>query len=106
MFSGRVTLIYTSTPLSASAAAHDYHFSTELRRRAGVVVEDAKISNSTKGGLFAKYQFFTPGIFMGYIALFVLASIVYVGISSLSSLTVSYGAFEKEMGPQAAKKQQ
>lgn len=43
---------------------------------------------------------------MGYLVGFFLLAILYVGISSVSSLTVTYGAFEKEMGPAAQKKQQ
>jgi hypothetical protein len=43
---------------------------------------------------------------MGFIALFVILSILYVGLSALSSLEVSYGAFDKDMGPAAQKKQQ
>jgi len=43
---------------------------------------------------------------MGYLVGFFLLSILYVGIGSVSSLTVTYGAFEKEMGPAAQKKQQ
>lgn len=43
---------------------------------------------------------------MGLLALVVLLSILYTGISALSSLEVSYGAFDKEMGPAAQKKQQ
>ncbi|RDA89936.1 hypothetical protein CP533_3301 [Ophiocordyceps camponoti-saundersi (nom. inval.)] len=56
--------------------------------------------------LLEKYQFFTPGIFMGIIVAIVLFSILGVGLKALSSLEVSYGAFEKEMGPAAHKKQQ
>ncbi|PHH81180.1 hypothetical protein CDD80_13 [Ophiocordyceps camponoti-rufipedis] len=56
--------------------------------------------------LFEKYQFFTPGIFTGIIVALVLFSILGVGLSALSSLEVSYGAFEKDMGPAAQKKQQ
>jgi hypothetical protein len=39
-------------------------------------------------------------------ALLILFSILGVGISALGSLQVSYGAFDKEMGPAAQKKQQ
>lgn len=46
------------------------------------------------------------GIFMGLIALVVLMSILGAGISALSSLEVSYAAFDKDMGPAAQKKQQ
>lgn len=42
---------------------------------------------------------------MGYIGVFFLLCILYVGVSAVSSLTVTYGAFEKEMGPAAQKKQ-
>lgn len=42
---------------------------------------------------------------MGFLAGFVLLSILYVGLQGLSSLEVSYGAFDKEMGPAAQKKQ-
>lgn len=45
------------------------------------------------------------GIFMGLIAAFIMLSILYVGLQGLSSLEVSYAAFDKEMGPAAQKKQ-
>ena len=79
----------------------------ELRREAAEPREFRRAANATdRLPLFEKYQFFTPGIFMGFVAIFVMLSIVYVGLSALSSLQVSYGAFEKEMGPAAQKKQQ
>ncbi|KAK5630732.1 hypothetical protein RRF57_006447 [Xylaria bambusicola] len=62
--------------------------------------------NSRNLPLFEKYQYFTPGIFMSLIALIILMSILYAGISAVASLEVSYGAFDKEMGPAAQKKQQ
>lgn len=43
---------------------------------------------------------------MGLVVTLVLLSILSVGIRALASLEVSYGAFEKEMGPAAQKKQQ
>lgn len=43
---------------------------------------------------------------MTLIVLAILLSILGVGLKSLSSLEVSYGAFDKEMGPAAQKKQQ
>ncbi len=46
------------------------------------------------------------GLFMGIIVTVILLSILSVGISAVSSLEVSYGAFDKEMGPAAHKKQQ
>ncbi|KAK5654823.1 hypothetical protein OQA88_6859 [Cercophora sp. LCS_1] len=60
--------------------------------------------NSTNLPLFEKYQFFTPGIFSGLIALIVMLSILGVGLRALASLEVSYGAFDKENGPAAQKK--
>ncbi|KAK4203759.1 BIG/ATPase V1 complex, subunit S1 [Triangularia verruculosa] len=56
--------------------------------------------------LFEKYQFFTPGIFMALVVLVIVLAILSVGIKALASLEVSYGAFDKEMGPAAQKKQQ
>lgn len=43
---------------------------------------------------------------MGIITAIVLLSILGVGLRALASLEVSYGAFEKDMGPAAHKKQQ
>ncbi|KAL1957087.1 hypothetical protein VTO42DRAFT_6345 [Malbranchea cinnamomea] len=56
--------------------------------------------------LFEKYQFLSPGIFMGLLAGFVLLTILYAGFSALTSLQVSYASFTKESGPGTAKKQQ
>ena len=80
----------------------------ELRREAAPQASRRRRADDTvdRRPLFEKYQFFTPGIFMGLVAAFVMLSIVYIGLAALSSLEVSYGAFEKEMGPAAQKKQQ
>lgn len=43
---------------------------------------------------------------MALIVSVILFSILGVGLKALSSLEVSYGAFEKDMGPAAQKKQQ
>ncbi|KAK4157207.1 BIG/ATPase V1 complex, subunit S1 [Chaetomidium leptoderma] len=70
------------------------------------LVSRKKSDNATSNlPLFEKYQFFTPGIFMAFIVLAIVLSILYVGLSALSSLEVSYGAFDKDMGPAAQKKQ-
>ncbi|KAI4797469.1 BIG1-domain-containing protein, partial [Aureobasidium sp. EXF-8846] len=55
--------------------------------------------------LFEKYQFLSPGIFMGGVVSILLFSILYVGVSAIAGLEVSYMAFSKEMGPAAQKKQ-
>ncbi|KAK0636289.1 BIG/ATPase V1 complex, subunit S1 [Bombardia bombarda] len=70
-----------------------------IGRRAG----DSKYDNRP---LFEKYQFFTPGVFMALVTLVVILSILTVGLKALASLEVSYGAFDKDMGPAAQKKQQ
>lgn len=43
---------------------------------------------------------------MAIVVAIVLFAILSVGLSALSSLQVSYGAFDKEMGPAAQKKLQ
>jgi len=43
---------------------------------------------------------------MGLTVSFFLSLLLYVGISAISSLEVSYFAFSKEMGPAAQRKQQ
>jgi hypothetical protein len=42
---------------------------------------------------------------MSLFVLVILLSVLAVGLKALSSLEVSYGAFDKEMGPAAQKKQ-
>ncbi|KAN0076645.1 BIG/ATPase V1 complex, subunit S1 [Elaphomyces granulatus] len=56
--------------------------------------------------LFQRYQFLSPGIFMGLFASFICLSILYVGLSALMSLQVPYAAFEKNTAPGSQKKQQ
>ncbi|QSS50144.1 vacuolar ATP synthase subunit S1 [Histoplasma capsulatum var. duboisii H88] len=56
--------------------------------------------------LFEKYQFLSPGIFMGLMISLLIVVIIYFGISAMLSLKVSYVAFEKDNGPAAVKKQQ
>lgn len=43
---------------------------------------------------------------MSLLVLIILLSILGAGLRALGSLQVSYGAFDKEMGPAAQKKQQ
>ena len=43
---------------------------------------------------------------MGFLAGFLLIMILYVGVSALMSLQVTYAAFDKEQGQLAAKKSQ
>jgi len=62
-------------------------------------------TTTTSAGLFERYQYFTPGLFMGFAAIIPLFLILLVGVRALTSLEVSYFAFSKEMGPNAQKKQ-
>ena len=41
---------------------------------------------------------------MGLVVMVLLGSILYVGLSAIAGLEVSYAAFSKEMGPQAQNK--
>jgi hypothetical protein len=43
---------------------------------------------------------------MGLLTTLILISILSVGLKAISSLQVSYAAFDKDMGPAAHKKQQ
>ncbi|KAF1984586.1 BIG1-domain-containing protein [Aulographum hederae CBS 113979] len=112
-----VTVIYTTTP---PASEHDpftqhaaqiyemddpYPSSVHMDFKRDV---SARADNSTLNSnlpLFEKYQFLSPAIFMGLMVTFILAMIMYVGLTALGSLEVSYFAFSKEMGPAGQKKQ-
>lgn len=109
------TVVYVTTPQTESQAKEsikEYTYEMdnsfpdamqmELKRD---LSSHTKRTNSTEGGLFEKYQYFTPGIFMGFAAIIPLFLILLVGIRALTSLEVSYFAFSKEMGPNAQKKQ-
>lgn len=56
------------------------------------------------GPLFERYSFLSPGLFMGILVTLILLSILYVGISAIAGLEVSYAAFDKELGPLGAGK--
>ncbi|KAI9818203.1 MAG: hypothetical protein M1827_000828 [Pycnora praestabilis] len=116
----KYTVIYATSPVSETqrAALHEVKtyemeetfpsaIHTDLKRDFSIHSRAAG-SNETlvDGPLFERYQFFTPGIFMGLVVGFVLLSILYVGVTGVASLQVSYAAFEKDMGPAAQKKQQ
>lgn len=45
-------------------------------------------------------------LFMGLSVMVLLLLILYVGLTAISGLEVSYKAFDKEMAPQNQKKQQ
>jgi len=70
--------------------------------------KDSKHKNQdntqTDFGLFEKYQFLTPALFMGLSVTILLLLILYVGLTAIAGLEVSYAAFSKDMGPQAQNK--
>lgn len=116
--SSKYTVLYTTTPISSEqlstmAMAEDYQIETnfqtavhmELKRDFSAHRRESNDSTTPRSApLFEKYMFFGPGLFMGLLATFLLLSILYVGISGISSLQVSYAAFDREMGPAANKK--
>ncbi|WBW74701.1 ER membrane protein, chaperone for V-type ATPase, BIG1 family [Schizosaccharomyces osmophilus] len=55
--------------------------------------QDNQSVSTTDGSLFDRYQFFTPGIFMGYLALVVLVPTLIISCKLLSSVQISYHAF-------------
>ncbi|KAL8680457.1 MAG: hypothetical protein Q9186_003355 [Xanthomendoza sp. 1 TL-2023] len=121
----KYTVIYTTTPSSASLHKHtetvqpeiyemDPSFSApqeHMGMKRDFVARDENAGGQgnvtlVDAALFERYQFFTPGIFMGILISLPLFFILYVGISAVGSLQVSYAAFDKEMGPAVPKKQQ
>lgn len=110
---------YTIVYFAGAAAAHDKYQAdfdhpaqAPIKKRAvsgrAPLVErpQTRKDKTDPRPLFEKYQFFTPGVFMSLAVFFLLLTILYVGLSAAASLQVSYGAFDKEMGPFAQKKQQ
>ncbi|KAF2832114.1 BIG1-domain-containing protein [Ophiobolus disseminans] len=111
------TVIYITTPVQESVAKAQLQEDTppyemenafgnfdqlELKRDLSSHVRSANSTSSP--GLFERYQYFTPGLFMAFSAIIPLFLILLVGIRALTSLEVSYFAFSKEMGPNAQKK--
>ena len=125
-FDGDYTVVLFSDPNEFKAYEPEFiePVHMDLRRQAddGVKFSSRRTNSTSKAPLFEKYQFFTPGkcnvlkychrcltcssgIFTGIIALIILLSILTVGLKALASLEVSYGAFDKENGPAAQRKQ-
>ncbi|KAI9754210.1 MAG: hypothetical protein M4579_004807 [Chaenotheca gracillima] len=109
--SSKHIVMYTTTS-GPSSEGHLYQHSTSneqqklgLNRR-GLDARQGENVTLVDGPLFERFQFLTPAIFMGLIVVSILLMILYVAISAVSSLQVSYAAFDKEMGPTAQKKQQ
>ncbi|KAH9818537.1 BIG1-domain-containing protein [Teratosphaeria destructans] len=109
-------LIFTSTPPPTSPEIpHPYEFDepyptalhTELKRHLNSHRRRATNgSNDMQAGLplFEKYQFLSPAIFMGLVVTLILLLILWVGVSAIAGLEVSYAAFSKDTGPAAQNK--
>ncbi|KAL2046177.1 hypothetical protein N7G274_001624 [Stereocaulon virgatum] len=117
--SNKYTVVYTTSPPtaghhSAPAEPEPYEMDALFQvpvhmglKRDLFQLKRASDGNITlpNGPLFERYQYLTPGLFMGFLVSLILVSILYVAISGVASLQVSYAAFDKEMGPAAQKKQ-
>jgi len=118
--SHKYTVLYTTTPESshrkpAIHEANTYEMESplldamhlDLKRDTDFEPSDSS-GNQTlvDGPLFEKYQFLSPGIFMGFTVGILLLVILYCAISGVASLQVSYAAFDKETGALAQKKGQ
>ncbi|KAI0852249.1 BIG1-domain-containing protein [Daldinia vernicosa] len=105
---GSYTVIYAGTPRKEVPQTYTAVFQdgvpAELKRDVHSVQQRA-LNNTNSLPLFEKYQYFSTGIFTALIALVILLSILYGGIAAVASLEVPYGAFDKDMGPAAQKKQ-
>ncbi|KAM0286015.1 hypothetical protein ACHAQH_001205 [Verticillium albo-atrum] len=104
------TVIYLTSPSEQTSYEAEFNepLHEDLKRLRARIASSPRAENNTewaKLGLFDKYQFFTPGIFHALVISIVLLSILGVGLRALGSLEVSYGAFDKENGPAAHKKQ-
>ncbi|KAK5113915.1 hypothetical protein LTR85_010448 [Meristemomyces frigidus] len=113
-------LVFTSGPSTPRPAAEDKHtpyemdepypsaLHTDLRRdlEHNKMRRQSNATDNAQAGLplFEKYQFLTPAIFMGLSVSLLLFLILYVGVSAIAGLEVSYMAFSKEMGPNAQNK--
>jgi len=110
------TVVYTSTPVNATISMEnreDFSYQAEFMDPAHMDLKrdldirlPGKVVQTDERPLFEKYQFLTPGLFMGLLVGLVMLSILGVGLNAIASLKVSYGAFDKEMGPAAQRKQQ
>lgn len=112
----KYTLIYITTPSLTPVSApsrtdllryeSDFNEPLHMDLKRNLIARQSSSPSPDQRPLFEKYQFFNPGLFMGLLVGLLLLSILGVGFAALGSLQVSYGAFDKEMGPAAQKKQQ
>ncbi len=94
--SDHYSLIYLTTPPASVGLLQRSQIPAAIPATSMHIEEKLSATNRSNG-LFANYQFFTPGIFMGYMALIILVPVLILGMKALNSLQVSYRAFEPEM---------
>ncbi|KAJ6120375.1 hypothetical protein N7523_004655 [Penicillium sp. IBT 18751x] len=108
------TLLYTTSPrefpetdsVVYESNEGSYQESLHMELKRDYSSKPSTISRPDRQqSLFDEYQYFTPGIFMGFLASFICIVILYVGISALSGLQIPYAAFERDTSA-AIKKQQ
>lgn len=109
------TVIYATRPLDLEVShefSNEHVYQMEDPFRGAVQMElkrdvtySPRADSTKQGGLFEKYQYFSPGLFMAFSAMVPLILILGVGLKAIAGLEVSYFAFSKEMGPTAQKKQ-
>jgi hypothetical protein len=75
---------------------------TELKRDVGARPGRYGAAAAT-GSLFQRYVFLSPGVLTGLLVVLPMFAILYVALSAIAGLKVSYHAFSKEMGPAAQK---
>lgn len=60
-----------------------------------VILNDENEKSDKTDSLFVSYSFFTPGLFMTLLVSLLLCAILFVALSWLSSMAISYQAFDK-----------
>ncbi|KAL2807858.1 BIG/ATPase V1 complex, subunit S1 [Aspergillus granulosus] len=111
--SKKYTLLYLTTPREFEENGSPVYQSQDNLYQDPVHIDlkrdysaHSRRDETTSSSLFDEYQYFTPGLFMGLIAVFFFLAILYVAFSALMSLQVPYAAFEKDTSATSQKKQQ
>jgi hypothetical protein len=60
-------------------------------------IESSQFNSTGNSNLFTQYQFFTPGLWSGLIVSGFLLAILYTAIGWVSSIEITYRAFEKQV---------
>jgi hypothetical protein len=111
--SNKYTILYLTTPREFEETEFPVYTSSNDPYQEAMHMDlkrdysaHSRRDDTKNSSLFDEYQYFTPGLFMALIAAFFFIAILYVGLSALMSLQVSYAAFEKDTSSTVQKKQQ